>query len=405
MKICILATGYPRTKEDIFNTYLHALAQALQKKGIDVHILVPHEKGLKKEEVRDSIYIHRFQYMFPASFQSLAYFPGMPEKLKSITGRIQMPFFLFWMYFALIKVIQQNNIDIINAHWAIPPGVISIISKPIHKKPSLITLYGAELFPAIHTNSKILKWIINIAINRAEKVIAISDITCQAGMRISGNKNIEIVPDGIDVDKFYPYHDKFMLKKKYHFENDFVIITSGRMVERKGFKYLIEAIPLILIKIPNVKVIIGGKGPEEKNLKLLTATLGVSDYIIFPGFISDGDYPDLMRMADIFVLPSIVDKRGDTEGSATILLEAMACGTPVIGTNVGGVPYTIKEGIGGYLVPPKNPPQLAEKIIELLHDKSLRENLGKVGSQYVSENYSFHRIAEKYLKIFEKLNE
>lgn len=235
------------------------------------------------------------------------------------------------------------------------------------------------------------------ALNNANKVVGISDATCDAGKEISGREDIEILPDGIDTETFNPRVDENEIKKKY----GRFIFSSGRMVERKGFIYLIKAMPYILKKFPNTKLIIGGDGPEKENLENEIKKLKIEENIILPGFISDEDFPKYMKACDVFVLPSIIDSKGDTEGSATILLEAMACGTPVIGTKVGGVPYAIRDGVGDFLVEQKNPKQLAEKIIMLLEDEKLREEMGGIGRKYVIKNFSWEKIAERYLKKFE----
>ncbi len=407
MKVCILVTGYPRRKggANPANNYLHTLAKSLVNKGMEVHVIAPHAEGLKKEEVMDGVYIHRFHYLYPSSSQTLAYFPGIPEKIKTVKGKIQLPFFMLGMIKKMLDVINKYDIDVINAHWAIPPGFIAIFTKKLHKKPVLITLYGAELWPAIKKNSKVMKRMISYALNSAEKVVGISDATCNAGKEISRRRDIEILPDGIDVETFNPGVDGTEIRKKYGLDGHYLIFSSGRMVERKEFRYLIEAMPHILEKNQNTKVIMGGDGPERENLEKLGKDMGLKDKVIFPGFIPDEDFPKYMKASDVFVLPSIVDPMGDTEGSATILLEAMACGTPVVGTRVGGIPYAIKDGMGGFLVKQKNPKELAEKIIMLFSDESLRRDVGKMGRSHVVENFSWNRIAERYLEEFEGLIE
>ena len=405
MKICILATGYPRWKGDVSSAknYLHTLAKSLVNKGVEVHVIAPHAEGLKKEEIMDSVHIHRFQYLYPSNFQTLAYFPGIPEKIKTMKGKIQVPFFMLSMIKKMLEITKKYDIDIIHAHWAIPPGFIATFTKKLHKKPVLITLYGAELWPAIKRNSKVMKQMISYALNNAEKVVGISDATCNAGKEISGRTDIEILPDGINVETFNPGVNGAEIKKKYGLDGHYLIFSSGRMVERKGFRYLIEAIPYILGKFPNTKVIMGGDGPERENLEKLAKDMGIKDKVIFSDFIPDEDFPKYMKASDVFVLPSIVDRMGDTEGSATILLEAMACGTPVVGTNVGGIPYAIKDGMGGFLVEQKNAKQLANKIIMLIKDEELRKEMSKVGRKYVEEEFSWTKIAEKYKNIFEML--
>ena len=399
MKVLILATGYPRWEGDFANIYLHRLAKSLVNKGVEVHVAAPHAKGLKREEVINDVYIHRFQYLYPSGLQDLAYFPGVPEKIKTLKGKMQLPFFMLGMIKKTIGIVKKYDIDVINVHWAIPSGFIATITKRFHGKPVVITLYGAELWPAIRKNSKLMKWSIKYALNNADKVVGISDATCNTGKEISGRKDIEILPDGIDTETFNPRVDGNEIRKKY----GMFIFSSGRMVERKGFIYLIRAMPYILEKFPKIKLIIGGDGPEREKLENEVKKLNIKNSVILPGFIPDNDFPKYMKACDVFVLPSIIDRRGDTEGSATILLEAMACGTPGVGTKVGGVPYAIKNGKGGFLVEQKKPKQLAEKIIILLKDEKLRKEMGKVGRRYVEEKFSWEKIAERYKRNFENI--
>ena len=176
------------------------------------------------------------------------------------------------------------------------------------------------------------------------------------------------------------------------------------MVERKGFRYLIEALPYILKKCPNVVLALGGDGPERKRLETLARKLGIEEKVKFLGFIPDEDFPKFLKACDVFILPSIVDSKGDTEGSATILLEAMACETPVVGTNVGGIPYAIKDGVGGFLVPQKNPKAIADAVLKLIENPQLMRKLGKEGRRYVEKKFSINKIARIYKEIFKKVS-
>jgi len=403
LNVCLLSTVYPKQNDDFNGIYVHRLAKAFVKMGIEVHVVAPHAKELKKDEEFDGVFIHRFQYMYPASSQSLTYFPGISENLKKPFNRFQVFPFAVSMTKKLIEVVRKYKIDVINAHWGIPSGFLATSTKKFHRKPVMITLYGAELFPLEKRKSKFLRKLITDALNHAEKVVGISDATCRVAKKFCGRNDIEVLPDGIDTETFNPKLNGEEIKKRYNLKNHFLVFSSGRMVERKGFKYLIEAIPYILKKSSNTKTILGGDGPERLHLENLTKSLKIEENVIFSGFIPNGDFPKYMKACDVFVLPSIVDDRGDTEGSATILLEAMACGVPIVGTKVGGIPYAIKDGIGGFLVEEKNPKELAEKILMSLEDEALRTSMGKMGSKYVEEKFSWLKIAQRYQEEFEKL--
>lgn len=400
MKVLMLATGYPKWENDSSHSYLHRLAKLLVIKGLEVHVLAPHAKGIKKEEIMDGVYIHRFQYLYPSNIQTLAYFPGIPEKLKTLNGKIQVPFFMLSMSKALLEVVKKYNFDIIYAHWVIPTGFIALFTKRVHKRSIVIKLYGAEIYPFYRKNnitSKIAKRIIRFTLRNVDKIVGNSGPTCKVGEEMSCEK-IEILPEGVDLESFNPNRDYYEIINRYKLGDYRIIFSTGRMVERKGFKYLIESIPYILREYPKTKLIIGRDGPDRNNLVKLSVDLGIAENVIFPGIIPNEDLPKFMAVATVFVLPSIVDRTGDTEGLGLVLLEAMACGTPVIGTNVGGIPYIIENGVNGFLVEQKKPGQLAKGIIKLF-DEELGQTIGEAGKKYIEENFTWNIITEKCIKI------
>jgi len=139
-------------------------------------------------------------------------------------------------------------------------------------------------------------------------------------------------------------------------EEDILILTIGKFIPRKGFEYLIKAFNIIVNqrKITNIKLRIGGRGPLKKKYETMIKEYGLNSCISFLGYIKDEEIPSYYIEADIFVLPSIVDDRGDTEGLGVVLLEALACHTPCIATRVGGITDIIKDGINGFLIEQKD---------------------------------------------------
>jgi len=406
MRVCMLTTSYPRYEGDFAGIFIHNLAKELVKNDVEVNIVAPHYIDTKDYEIIDGIHIHRFQYLYPSNLQTLAYFPGIPENIKTIKGKIQLPFFILSMIKKMIEVVKKYDIDVINAHWAIPPGFIATFTKKIHKKPVIIKLYGAELFPFIGKNdviAKMSKWLIKYALNSAEKVVGNSDATCNAGKEISGREDIEILPDGVDTETFNPNVNGDGIIKRHNLEGYFMIFSSGRMVERKGFIYLIEAMSYVLKKTPKTKLIIGGDGPEREKLENEVKKLKIENNVIFPGFISDEDFPKYMKSADVFVLPSIVDSKGDTEGLGLVLAEAMACGTPVIGSNIGGITEIIDNMKNGLLTQSENSKDIADKIIKLLSNKNLRQKFSENGLKTVQERFSWDIVTKKFCEVYEEV--
>ena len=160
--------------------------------------------------------------------------------------------------------------------------------------------------------------------------------------------------------------------------------------------------PLIIKKFPDVLLLIIGEGNYKNDMEKLTESFNIKDYVQFLGSISHSKLVDYYNLADVFVLSSITGKIG-TEGFGLVLLEAMTCGTCVIGTKTGGIKYIITDNKNGLLVEEKDEIDLANKVIKVFSNKKLRNKLAKNGAKLVKENYSWDKISINFDKIYENM--
>jgi glycosyltransferase involved in cell wall biosynthesis len=213
-----------------------------------------------------------------------------------------------------------------------------------------------------------------------------------------GVKNIAIIPNGIDLEKFKNLDQK-KSRENLEIKNEFLIITVARLEKVKGIEYLIKAAKIISINQQNqyksVFLIIGD-GSQRKNLENLVRKLNLEDKVRFLGQIPNEKIPEYLVAADCFVLPSL------REGFGIVILEAMACGVPVIGTNVGGIPDIIKDGENGILVEPKNSEKLAEAIFKIHSNHEFAKSLAE-NAMANSGKYNWQSIVEKVYKIYQSL--
>jgi glycosyltransferase involved in cell wall biosynthesis len=188
-------------------------------------------------------------------------------------------------------------------------------------------------------------------------------------------------------------------QKPKDFPDQFRIGFVKALSRKYGPDYLIKAMPKICKSVPNAKLVIIGKDIEVMNNKLrnLASQLGVAERVEFAGFIPKEQIPQVMNSFDVLVNPSIVN-----ESFGVAVLEAEACGVPVVATNVGGVPEVCVDGKTGFLVPAKDADALAEKIILLAKDPALRQRLGTEGRNFVLKNYYWEDNVDKTLKLFEE---
>ncbi|WP_440947230.1 glycosyltransferase family 4 protein [Methanosarcina sp. T3] len=206
-------------------------------------------------------------------------------------------------------------------------------------------------------------------------------------------REIRVVNVGVDSEVFKP----LLSANRYLKTGDLKILTVARLHEYKGLEYLIEAMQKVAHQIPEAHLYILGKGSEEQNLKKLKETLELERNVTFISeSIPNYKMPELYSECDIYVQPSIIEPYG------IAVLEAMACGKPVVGTKVGGMLDTIKDGECGFLVDSRSPDQLADKIL-LLGDGALCEEFGKAARTRVQDRFDWIKIAYEYQRILDGL--
>ena len=231
------------------------------------------------------------------------------------------------------------------------------------------------------------------------RIITVSRIVKRRFAWLKKDK-VKIIYNGVDIQKFSPGLAQDNVREKFNINiKDIVIGTVGRLSTEKGFEYLISAIREVVNVYPRTKVLIVGNGDDRYHVSLQAKVkdLELSSHIIFVGFYED--VPQILRCMDIFSLPSL------SEGFNRSLLEAMACGLPVVATAVGGNVEIVQDGVSGLLVPPGNPEALTSAVTELMKDKEKARKMGLEGQRLVEENFSIEKNVEKieelYLQILE----
>lgn len=399
-KILVTATTFPRWKNDTEPNFVYVLSNLLAKKNYEVIVLVPHHYKAKKFEIMDNLRVYRFPYFYPSRLQKLCYEGGILENLKkSLLARIQVPFLLFFQFIYTLKIIKKEKVDLIHAHWVLPQGFLAAIIKKLYGIHFIATAHAGDIFPLKRSMLKILA---GFAIKNSSYLTTNSNFTKNSILKLRKIKNIEVIPMGVDLNDFNIKNKDNKLKKKYDVKGNLMLFV-GRLAEKKGTQYLIKAMPIILEKLPKSKLIIVGDGPEREKLVKMTENLNLENNIIFVGKLKHEDLRKYYATADMFVGPSIVTEKGDTEGLGVVFLESIASGTCVIGTNVGGIPDIIKHNKTGILVEQKNPNQLANAVLNLLRNKNLQKKLNKNAMKHIKDLYSWGIVADKFEKVYSKV--
>jgi len=174
------------------------------------------------------------------------------------------------------------------------------------------------------------------------------------------------------------------------------------LVEKKGVQYLIDAMRIVRNELPDLKLLIAGTGNLEKQLKEKVRKSNLSSYVSFLGAVKHEDLIDYYNICDLLILPSIFDKYGHTETLGMVILEAMSCGKPVIASNIGGIPDSVKDGYNGLLTIPKNPTDIADKIIEALTQLNLDEMSRR--ARQTARGFACEETSKKYEQVMKQVS-
>jgi mannosylfructose-phosphate synthase len=216
------------------------------------------------------------------------------------------------------------------------------------------------------------------------------------------SQNIEVIPPGVDVRSFRP-PDPDRAEPQADFPERYVFCLS-RIDSGKGHDFLIDAFDLVRREMPGVRLVIGGGSPTPQLRELaVLATMHaiidekrLHDHVTIAGYVPDDLLVPYYQRAALFALPSVFEPFGMT------VLEAMACGTPVVASRLGGIRTVIRSGQNGLLVDPTDRNEFAAAMVRLLNDPQLADNLGEAGRSTVIEEYSWEAIARRHLALFEK---
>jgi len=399
IKVFSLATTYPESTHSTKPKFVHLLNKELVNLGVNVLAITPYTKGAKTKEILDGVNIFRFMYLPVNSESSLISIPDQLEKSK--IGYFKVFLMISSFFINTFFTCLRERPDIIHGQWAFPGGYIAYIMSKIFNKKSVITVHFAEI--PLLKKFNLLKKIVVRALNHSSEIVAVSNFTKNelVNLGVKEDRITIIKPIPNFIKKPIIQENSFEeLKIKFTHSKDKIIFFLGRLVERKGVEFLIQALPLI--KSKNFHLIISGEGHLLEKLKKLTKSLDLNHKVTFFESPTDSEIAMLGSISDVFVCPSIVDSKGETEGLGLVIVEAMAFGLPVIATSVGGIVDIIKNEENGILIPQKDPKSIANAIERLFQDENLTKKILKRSNETVME-FSPKIIANEYLRVYKKI--
>lgn len=397
LTVLMLTSSYPRYEGDTASIFLRQLAKNVANTGVNIHVLAPSDLEVRGDIHDSGVEVHYFRY-FPKKLQKLAYRSGMlPNVRRNPWLILQIPFFVTAMLLALGLKVHRLRPDVVHAHWIIPAGFVAVVVGRLLKVPIIVTAHGSDAFGLNggvfrsmknYTIKKVHAW----TANTIETARAVSDTIPRVG------RKLHLIPMGVDVKKFAS-GDGHMLRRDLD-KHKQLLLFVGRIVKSKGVRYLIEAVAILKERgHSEIEVWIVGDGDEMSSIKNLTYKLGVEHYVRFLGSVPNEELTDYYAAADLFVTPSL------SEGQGVTVIEAMAAGTPVIASNVGGIASVIKNGETGYLISPGDSQILADQIEKCVSKKNL-DLVSASAAKKVKKEYDWRVVSRKFGRLYRtQLNE
>ncbi len=393
MRIAVLTSSYPRFPGDGTAPFIQSLAEGLASLGHAVEVIAPYDPEVSLVSF-SRIPIHRFHYALMKRLNIMGHGRALEADVHlRPVAFLLIPFYTLSAILTLWKVTRQQKTEVIHVHWVLPNGPIAAIVAKLRCIPFIISLHGSDMYLAGKNRyfGLVARWVFS----QAQAVTACSPELKERAIALGAPESTELLAWGADPSRFIPVTDRNELRSRLGWEDGLCITTLGRMVYKKGFSNLLKALPTVLDKYPQVKVIFGGDGPLLKDLKATATALSVDKSVQFMGRIPWHVVPDFLAAADIFALPSVRDVAGNLDGLPTVLLEAMSCGTAVIASDIGGVSLAVRDFENGLLVESGSVQGLIEKISLLIDDQSLRERLGKAARQTIVNELNWTNVAYK----------
>ncbi len=344
--------------------------------------------------------VHRFRY---APFDAW-HVAGHARALRSdrrVKGFVPllMPTFCTLGLARALRQHRRRHFDLIHGHWAFPGGLLGRIMSDIVRIPLVVSLHGSSL-PLAERN-RLYGVIARFVFRGANVVTGCSqDLRDRAVAVGSADERTRTVPYGVDTIRYCPGTSEG-LRSTLGLSRDAKLIgTLGRHVDKKGFEYLLDAMPQILAVCPEAHCVLGGDGDRQADLKRRAEDLGIGERVHFPGYISWAQTPSFYRIFDVFVVPSVIDASGNRDGLPNVLLEALSCGCSVVASRVAGIPDVVRDGETALLVEPRDSEQLGKAVVRLLRDDAARARLGAGARAQMEADHSWDGIADRTIAIY-----
>lgn len=392
LKVLVLSHMYPNPVKWHAGVFVHNQCKALIRAGVDVRVVSPipsfpfyykwrgYRKLPKKTEIEGVPVQYVPTRMFPGGFFFSTYGYFYHRSLQPVFADLY----------------QEFPFDLIHCHTIFPDGNAGIRLKHDFQVPILSTIHGSDMMLYPKQSKRVYQQTL-LALKENDQVITVSQRLQREAQKMWKDVRIQTIYNGFDPEKFHP-GDQEKARRELGLPLDKKIaLFVGNLYPVKGLSYLLQAFSQLAKQTDQVHLVIVGDGKLQPSLEKEADQLGIRSMISFMGRRSYEEIPTWLKSADVIVLSSI------SEGLPSILLESMACGKPMIATDVGGIAEILKDGSTGRLVPARDSEKLAEALLDVLVTNP--EQLTEMGEQayQASKAYTWSQNASKVIHLYQQV--
>jgi glycosyltransferase involved in cell wall biosynthesis len=399
--VVMVTTSYPRFPGDSVGTFMEPIARHVAARGHEVHVVAPWHPRITRGRIEDGVFFHFFKYAPVPALNVFGYAAGLRADVSlKAAAWLVAPLAMTAGWFKALRVAQKTRATVMHGHWVVPGGVIAAAARPA--LPLVVSLHGSDVFLAERT--RLARVAAARVFHRAGFVTACSEDLARRAVALGAAAGrLEVVPYGVDASRFQPAPGaRASAGARLGIPPDApLLFAAGRLVRKKGFEYLIDALPLVESGSP-AHLAIAGDGDLAHELRARAGAAGVGDRVHFLGDLPQDAVGSWFAAADVAVVPSVRDDSGNVDGLPNTVLEALASGTPLVSTSAGGIASVVRNGETGVIVAERDPRALALAVAELLRDPGRGARLGLFGRELVEARFGWETAAARFESAYDR---
>jgi glycosyltransferase involved in cell wall biosynthesis len=399
--VVMVTSSYPRFPGDSVGTFMEPIAKSIAARGHEVHVVAPWHPLVARQAREDGVSFHFYKYAPVASLNVFGYAAALRADVNlRAAAYVAAPLALAAGWMTARAVARRHRATVMHGHWVVPGGAVAAAARPA--LPLVVSLHGSDVYvaetlrPARHVAAAVFR--------RAGAITACSADLARRAIALGADAaRVEVVPYGVDAERFRP--DPLTRARRRASlgiaTGTTVVFTAGRLVRKKGFEYLIDAIAA-LPRGGGVLAVIAGAGDLEAELRARATAAGLEQRVRFLGNLGQDDVAAWLATADIVAVPSVRDDSGNVDGLPNIVLEALASGTPLVTTPAGGIGTVVEHGRTGLIVPERDAAALASAISSLAAAPAERVRLGEAARAAVTARFGWEVAAGRFEAAYDR---